>query len=128
MKTDKILFAFAITVVASVGLFATNLSYAEQGSSSPFAVLSSSEGPSPTIELVRGRGGGRFRGGHTFRGGRAFHRGRAFRHGHLGWRFGPRIYGGWGGLYYGGPYYWRPTCLDLTWDEYSNRWVCNYFY
>ncbi len=124
MKTNTILLAFAITVVAAIGLFASNLGNAEQYSGSPFAVLSSSAGPPATIDLVRDRGGGKFRGGRGFRGSHGF-RGRYFRG-----PFGPYFYGGWGGIWDGGyymdPYYWQTYCLDSTWDEDSGRWVCNY--
>jgi len=130
MKTNAILFAFAIAVIAAFGLLAaaSNHAYAEQVSSSPFTALSSSDGSSATIELVRGPGGGRSHGGRAFRGGHSFHGGRGFRGGHFRRHFGPYFYGGWGGAYYVDPYYREPYCLDLTWDSDLNRWVCNVFY
>jgi hypothetical protein len=120
MKTNRVFFAFAIAVVAASGLFALNCAYAEQASSSPFAVLSSSAGSSTSMQLVRGHWGGGFHGG--FRGGHAFHRG------HFGRHFGRRFYGGYGGAYYVEPYEFLPECLDWTWDPYLNQWVCNYAY
>jgi hypothetical protein len=123
MRTNRFVFALAITVVAAFGLLASSLAYAEQASSCPFAVLSSSAGPSVFMQLVRGHGGGGFHG--------SFHGGHAFYGGHFGHHFGRPFFGGFGGGYYVEPYYWdywEPYCLDWTRDPYSGQWVCNYAY
>lgn len=113
MKTYTVFFAFAIAFSAIFALLTYSSAYAAEVSNIPLALLSSPAGPSASIQLVRGRGGAGSGGGHKFSGG------------HFGRHTGLRFYGGWSSGVYDWPYHWQSSCLDLTWNTLSQKWVCN---
>jgi len=82
MKTQVALFVLTATIIAASGLFVSNLAYAEQSTSSPLAVFSSSAqyGPPALMLIASGYDRGAVRGGGA-------------------WPFGQRPFYGYGGTY-----------------------------